>query len=110
MKELKKRGLTPTSLLEDSNSNDFGLGGEMTGEGRDFSSRSAVSTEVNKSLSNQRERSMQLNSEGLEVNFLMVLLEFIEYAVQMAKSILSDLFCFQLFPCSTSYDQNNQTG
>ncbi|XP_022149320.1 uncharacterized protein LOC111017763 [Momordica charantia] len=66
MKELKKRGLTPTSLLEDSNSNDFGLGGEMTGEGRDFSSRSAVSTEVNKSLSNQRERSMQLNSEGLE--------------------------------------------
>ncbi|XP_004150271.1 uncharacterized protein LOC101221726 [Cucumis sativus] len=66
MKELKKRGITPTSLLEDTNSSDFELGGEMTGENRDFSRRSAVSTEVNKSLSNQRERSMQLNSEGLE--------------------------------------------
>ncbi|KAL0547617.1 hypothetical protein IC582_017561 [Cucumis melo] len=66
MKELKKRGITPTSLLEDTNNSDFGLGGEMTGENRDFSRRSAVSTEVNKSLSNQRERSMQLNSEGLE--------------------------------------------
>lgn len=74
MKELKKRGITPTSLLEDTNNSDFGLGGEMTGENRDFSRRSAVSTEVNKSLSNQRERSMQLNSEGLEVNFLMILL------------------------------------
>lgn len=66
MKELKKRGITPTSLLEDTNNGDFRLGGEMTGENRDFSRRSAVSTEVNKSLSNQRERSMQLNSEGLE--------------------------------------------
>ncbi|KAG6576903.1 hypothetical protein SDJN03_24477, partial [Cucurbita argyrosperma subsp. sororia] len=66
MKELKKRGITPTSLLEDTSNTDFGLGGEMKGENRDFSRRSAVSTEVDKSLSNQRERSMQLNSEGLE--------------------------------------------
>lgn len=80
MKELKKRGITPTSLLEDTNNGDFRLGGEMTGENRDFSRRSAVSTEVNKSLSNQRERSMQLNSEGLEVNFLRILLESNEYA------------------------------
>lgn len=97
MKELKKRGITPTSLLEDTNSTDFGLGGEMTGENIDFSSRSAVSTEVNKSLSNQRERSMQLNSEGLEVNFLMIL-KFIEYSIQISKFILSDVFCFLLFP------------
>ncbi|KAJ7967610.1 putative Tubulin alpha-6 chain [Quillaja saponaria] len=31
-----------------------------------FSSRNAMSTDVEKSLSNQRERSMALNSEGLE--------------------------------------------
>ncbi|XP_022991980.1 uncharacterized protein LOC111488465 isoform X1 [Cucurbita maxima] len=66
MKELKKRGITPTSLLEDTKSTEFELGGETTGENIDFSGTSAVSTEVSKSLSNQRERSMQLNSEGLE--------------------------------------------
>ena len=107
MKELKKRGITPTSLLEDTNSSDFELGGEMTGENRDFSRRSAVSTEVNKSLSNQRERSMQLNSEGLEVNFLMILLRSSEYAIQMSKFISSDLFHLLLLPCLTSSDQNN---
>ncbi|XP_022942491.1 uncharacterized protein LOC111447509 isoform X3 [Cucurbita moschata] len=66
MKELKKRGIAPTSLLEDTNSTEFELGVEATGGSLDLSGTSAVSTEVSKSLSNQMERSMQLNSEGLE--------------------------------------------
>ncbi|XVE66693.1 hypothetical protein DITRI_Ditri08aG0099100 [Diplodiscus trichospermus] len=68
MKELKRRGMTPTSLLEDAKKTNYGLDEEMkVGEeaGR-FSKRNAVSTEFEKSLTNQRERSMELNSEGLE--------------------------------------------
>lgn len=68
MKELRRRGMTPTSLLEDTNTSDYGINDETTRkEGRAFSQRNAVSTEVEKSLSDQRERSMKLNSEGLEV-------------------------------------------
>ncbi|GMJ00580.1 hypothetical protein like AT1G50020 [Hibiscus trionum] len=65
MKELKRRGMTPTSLLEDAN---YGLNEEMkTGEEMaSFSTRNAVSTDYDKTLSNQRQRSMELNSEGLE--------------------------------------------
>lgn len=61
MKELRRRGMSPTSLLEETNTSDYG------GEGIAFSQRNAVSTELEKSLFNQRERSMMLNSEGLEV-------------------------------------------
>ncbi|KAM7482398.1 hypothetical protein LguiB_006981 [Lonicera macranthoides] len=68
MKELKKRGMTPTSLLEESNtsiySNDEGIWYREEDGG--FTNRNFVSTNVEKSLSNQRERSMALNSEGLE--------------------------------------------
>ncbi|XP_022762383.1 uncharacterized protein LOC111308326 isoform X2 [Durio zibethinus] len=68
MKELKRRGMTPTSLLEDAKQTNFGLDEEMKvgEEAGSFSKRNAVSTEYEKSLSNQRERSMELNSEGLE--------------------------------------------
>ncbi|XP_044507876.1 uncharacterized protein LOC123227230 [Mangifera indica] len=68
MKELKRRGMTPTSLLEDTKRRDNGLDDEMKlrEEDRSFSKRKAVSPELDKSLSNQRERSMALNSEGLE--------------------------------------------
>lgn len=67
MKELRRRGMTPTSLLEDTNTSEYGLNDEtLRKEGRAFSQRNAVSTEVEKSLSDQRERSMKLNSEGLE--------------------------------------------
>ncbi|KAJ7946189.1 putative Tubulin alpha-6 chain [Quillaja saponaria] len=68
MKELRRRGMTPTSLLEDSKQSNYGLDDEIKfKEGEiGFSSRNAVSTNVEKSLSNQRERSMALNSEGLE--------------------------------------------
>ncbi|KAK3002094.1 hypothetical protein RJ639_022549 [Escallonia herrerae] len=67
MKELKRRGMTPTSLLEESNRSTYG-DEEMRFREEDggFLNRNAVSTDVEKSLSNQRERSMALNSEGLE--------------------------------------------
>jgi hypothetical protein len=68
MKELRRRGMTPTSLLEETKRSNNGLDNEINlKEGdRGFSNRNAVSTEIEKSLSNQRERSMALNSEGLE--------------------------------------------
>ncbi|XP_059446048.1 uncharacterized protein LOC132177651 [Corylus avellana] len=68
MKELRRRGMTPTSLLEETKRSNYGLDSEINlkEEDRGFSNRSAVSTELEKSLSNQRERSMALNSEGLE--------------------------------------------
>ncbi|OVA16478.1 hypothetical protein BVC80_393g12 [Macleaya cordata] len=71
MKELRRRGMTPTSLLEESNKSLYELGEETKlkeDDERGFSKRNAVSTdfEIGR-LANQRERSMALNSEGLEV-------------------------------------------
>ncbi|MED6148883.1 hypothetical protein PIB30_057189 [Stylosanthes scabra] len=68
MKELKRRGMTPTSLLEDYKQGNSGVDEEVvvTEQDRGLSSRNAVSTNVDRSLENQRERSMALNSEGLE--------------------------------------------
>lgn len=68
MKELKRRGMTPTSLLDDYKQSDYGLDEEVyvNEEDRGFPKRKAVSTNVERSLDNQRERSMALNSEGLE--------------------------------------------
>ncbi|MQL86819.1 hypothetical protein Taro_019352 [Colocasia esculenta] len=79
MKELKRRGITPTSLLEE------GAGGrgaypglreevefeqeERSGGGRGRGPRKwngVASADYNMGLENQRERSMALNSEGLE--------------------------------------------
>ncbi|KAK9134162.1 hypothetical protein Syun_013492 [Stephania yunnanensis] len=66
MKELKRRGMNPTSLLDDRNRKV--LDGELNFKEDDRGSlnRNTVSTEVEKNLYNQRERSMALNSEGLE--------------------------------------------
>lgn len=58
--------MSPTSLLEEAERTEHGINDEMGKEDRGFSSRNTVSTEVERSLANQRERSMQLNSEGLE--------------------------------------------
>lgn len=68
MKELKRRGMTPTSLLEETNRGNYGVEDEMKIGEEDwgFSKRNSVSTEIDKGLSDQRERSMALNSEGLE--------------------------------------------
>ncbi|KAF7811105.1 putative tubulin alpha-6 chain [Senna tora] len=68
MKELKRRGMTPTSLLEDYKQSNYGVDEEinLNEEDRSLPNRNAVSTNVERSLENQRERSMALNSEGLE--------------------------------------------
>ncbi|XP_057719527.1 uncharacterized protein LOC130933948 [Arachis stenosperma] len=68
MKELKRRGMTPTSLLEDYKQGNSGVDEEVVvnEQDRGLPRRNVVSTNVERSLENQRERSMALNSEGLE--------------------------------------------
>ena len=70
MKELRRRGISPTSLLEESDRST--IEEELTKEAdRSYSKRNAVATGADKSLTNQREQSMALNSEGLEVDHLL---------------------------------------
>lgn len=68
MKELKRRGMTPTSLLQDYevDVDEIKTGGKDT---RNSSSKTTATTTppFDQSLLNQRERSLALNSEGLEV-------------------------------------------
>ncbi|KAJ8572438.1 hypothetical protein K7X08_008949 [Anisodus acutangulus] len=67
MKELKRRGMTPTSLLKETNTNI--KEDEKTNsreEDGGFYRRNALSTDSGRNLTNQREQSMALNSEGLE--------------------------------------------
>ncbi|KAI3755478.1 hypothetical protein L1987_55279 [Smallanthus sonchifolius] len=66
MKELKRRGMTPTSLLEESWSSLKDENVTYKEEDGGFLNRNAVSTDLEENLLNQRERSMALNSEGLE--------------------------------------------
>nr|XP_043621527.1 uncharacterized protein LOC122593213 isoform X2 [Erigeron canadensis] len=65
MKELKRRGMTPTSLLDENwtTSNEESMYKEDDGN---ISNRNTVINDLEKSLLNQREQSMALNSEGLE--------------------------------------------
>lgn len=67
MKELKRRGITPTSLLDESWTASINDEIRYNEEDGSFSTRKTVSTDLDKSLFNQREQSMALNSEGLEV-------------------------------------------
>uniref|UniRef100_A0A1J3HCU2 Tubulin alpha-6 chain n=1 Tax=Noccaea caerulescens TaxID=107243 RepID=A0A1J3HCU2_NOCCA len=66
MKELKRRGMTPTSLLQDY---EVDVDEIKTGKesGSSSSSKTTATTPAfDQSLLNQRERSLALNSEGLE--------------------------------------------
>ncbi|CAA0807481.1 Unknown protein [Striga hermonthica] len=69
MKELRRRGMTPTSLLEEktrsSEKNEEIKFREEDG-GWSYSRRNGVSNDGEERLSGQREKSMALNSEGLE--------------------------------------------
>ncbi|CAL9063859.1 unnamed protein product [Musa banksii] len=78
MKELRRRGMTPTSLLEDSERGALGRGqremeakedsGNGGGGRRERGSRNGVaSVELEKGMTRPRERFMSVNSEGLEV-------------------------------------------
>ncbi|KAG6473339.1 hypothetical protein ZIOFF_067254 [Zingiber officinale] len=73
MKELKRRGLDPATLLEEGDggasigpleSKEESSGGE--GNGGSTKRNGVASAELEKKLSDQRELSMSLNSEGLE--------------------------------------------
>ncbi|CAK9137927.1 unnamed protein product [Ilex paraguariensis] len=66
MKELKRRGMTPTSLLDESSRSISGEEIKIKEEDGGSSRRNTVSTEFGRNVSNQREVSMSLNSEGLE--------------------------------------------
>ncbi|CAI9104224.1 OLC1v1002855C1 [Oldenlandia corymbosa var. corymbosa] len=67
MKELKKRGMTPTSVLEDSKkSSNAGDETNYREEDGGFSTRNTVSMDAETKLKNQLEESRALNSEGLE--------------------------------------------
>lgn len=72
-KELKRRGMTPDSLREERNIS-AGGGEEVKFREEDggwgYSRRNGVTTDAETNLSGQREKSMALNSEGLEVGFL----------------------------------------
>lgn len=100
MKELKRRGMTPTSLLEDSATGRSpfpGLMEEMDlveeepqrGDGGRGSvkRKGVLSADYEKGLLNQRERSMALNSEGLEVG-------------QLLKTLISSPLSFLQLRCS----------
>ncbi|KAG5526259.1 hypothetical protein RHGRI_032517 [Rhododendron griersonianum] len=97
MKELRKRGMTPTSLLEETDRSVKDEEIKLKEEGGGYSKRNAVSTDYEKSLSNQRERSMALNSEGLEVDLVKIskssnqpnLLLLIQGLIPRAKLLLS---------------------
>lgn len=69
MKELKRRGMSPTSLLEEkssTSSRDDEVKYREEDGGWNYSRRNGVSTDEERKLLNQRETSMALNSEGLE--------------------------------------------
>ena len=69
MKELRRRGMTPTSLLEEKNKDavreEIKFREEDGGWG--YSRRNGITTGAETNLTGQREKSMALNSEGLEV-------------------------------------------
>ncbi|GER36930.1 F2J10.10 protein [Striga asiatica] len=70
MKELRRRGMTPTSLLEEKTRSTEGneeIKFREEDGGWSYSRRNGVSNDGEVSLSGQREKSMALNSEGLEV-------------------------------------------
>ncbi|GER42127.1 SPFH/Band 7/PHB domain-containingmembrane-associated protein family [Striga asiatica] len=69
MRELRRRGMTPTSLLEEK-SRGIERDEEIKfreGDGdSSYSSRNGVANDAEANISGQREKSMALNSEGLE--------------------------------------------
>lgn len=68
MKELRRRGMTPTSLLEEKNRSerDEEIKFKEEDGGWSYSRRNGITTGAETNLTDQREKSMALNSEGLE--------------------------------------------
>ncbi|KAH6773156.1 tubulin alpha-6 chain [Perilla frutescens var. hirtella] len=69
MKELRRRGMTPTSLLEEKNRSvdrDEEIKFREEDGGWSYSRRNGTTTGAETNLTDQRAKSMALNSEGLE--------------------------------------------
>lgn len=70
-KELRRRGMKLDSLLEEKNKSIDSRKEEVRSREEDggwsYSRRNGVTTDAETNVSNQREKSMALNSEGLEV-------------------------------------------
>ncbi|KAF8093648.1 hypothetical protein N665_0381s0008 [Sinapis alba] len=68
MKELKRRGMTPTSLLQDYevDVDEIKNSGKETRNSSKTTATTTTTPAFDQSLLNQRERSLALNSEGLE--------------------------------------------
>ncbi|XP_073127718.1 uncharacterized protein [Henckelia pumila] len=69
MKELKRRGMNSSSLLEEKNRStdrDEEIKFREEDGGWSYKRRNGVTTDDERSISNQREKSMAINSEGLE--------------------------------------------
>ncbi|XP_047334957.1 uncharacterized protein LOC124938541 isoform X2 [Impatiens glandulifera] len=67
MKELKRRGMNSSSLFEESNKTSYGDEElKFREEDGNYFKQNVMSTDYGRNLSNQREQSMALNSEGLE--------------------------------------------
>jgi len=89
MKELRRRGITPTSLLEETNRSAIDEETKEQGGGNRSSKRNTVATGIDRSFANQREQSMALNSEGLEVDHVLVSDDFV-----YSNSIVDFLFWY----------------
>lgn len=92
--------MTPTSLLEESNRSYVDDDIRIKDEDGGFSNRNAVSTDLEKSLLNQRDRSMALNSEGLEVSWFVSFYEpFVHFLLFFFKSdwCLTVTICHRFF-------------
>ncbi|KAG6424985.1 hypothetical protein SASPL_115408 [Salvia splendens] len=76
-KELRRRGMTPTSLLEEKNKDSVREEIKFREEdgGWGYSRRNGITTGAETNLTGQREKSMALNSEGLEVSLFSIMAE-----------------------------------
>ncbi|KAG6409013.1 hypothetical protein SASPL_132042 [Salvia splendens] len=112
MKELRRRGMTPTSLLEEKNKGvvreeEMKFREEDGGWG--YSRRNGTTTGAETNLTGQRETSMALNSEGLEM-YLLPDLGFDpawETSAYPGRNIFSDILAidsckYYTFPCTIS--------
>lgn len=89
MKELRRRGMTPTSLLEEKNRSerDEEIKFKEEDGGWSYSRRNGITTGAETNLTDQREKSMALNSEGLEVG---------GFHFQFTSILLSQTFLSQI--------------
>lgn len=97
MKELKRRGMTPGSLLE----KDIAEAEEGT-DSKAGSTGPTSGLEFEKGISDQRKRSMALNSEGLEV-YAIILNFQVEFVFIYMSVLVSHNFMNQYWYATSGY-------